>query len=93
MCQTIEDSENAIKDWGFNTVVSSILLLGTSVHVLNSSIASALTGEQLEVAAKTSLCVAVGGGSLLFAIQKRNLSVLQRDHPLAYIIDAKKKLE
>jgi len=31
--------------------------------------------------------------SLLLANQKYELSKLQRDHDLAYIIDAKKKLE
>ena len=93
LCRRYEDYQDTIKDWGFNTRTSSIAILGTSAPIIGSSIASALTGEPLEVAVKTGLWVAIGSMSLLFAIQKRKLSVLQRDHPLAYIIDAKKKLE
>ena len=94
----LEDYENVTKDWGFETVTSSIQMLLTSPVTLTSvgsSLALALTGEPLSALATagTGSIIEVGKMSLHIAKEKKKLSVLQRDHPLAYIIDAKKKLE
>ena len=89
----IEEYNNAVKDWGFETVISSLTLINTSVTSVGSSLVMALTGKPLEVAAATGVCVGIGNIALRLAKEKRKLMKLGRDHPLAYIIDAKKKLE
>jgi hypothetical protein len=89
----IEDYKNVTKDWGFETLVSSITLMKTSLTTVGSSLVMALTGQPLEVAAATGIFVGIGNISLQFAKEKHKLMKLGRDHPLAYIIDSKKCLE
>lgn len=94
----LEDYENVTKDWGFETVTSSIQMLLTSPVTLTSvgsSLSIALFGEPLKALATagTGAIIEIGKMSLHIAKEKKKLSVIQRDHPLAYIIDAKKKLE
>lgn len=98
LSKRLEDYELAVKDWGFATVTSSISMLLTSPLTLTSvgtSLAMALFGEPLRALATagTGVGLEIGKMSLHIAKEKKKLSVLQRDHPLAYIIDAKKQLE
>ncbi len=89
----IEEYNNTVKDWGFETVTSSITLLNTSITSVGSSLVLALTGQPLEVAAASGICVGIGNIAIHLAKEKYKLMKFGRDHPLAYIIDAKKKLE
>ena len=98
LSKRLEDYKNTAKDWGFETITSSIQMLLTSPITLTSvgtSLAMVLFGEPLSALATagTGVGIEIGKISLHIAKEKKKLSVLQRDHPLAYIIDAKKKLE
>lgn len=89
----IEEYNNTVKDWGFETITSSLTLLNTSITSVGSSLILALTGQPLEVAAASGICVGIGNVVLHLAKEKHKLMKLGRDHPLAYIIETKKKLE
>ncbi len=93
LSKRLEDYKNTVDGWGFETMTSSMTLLSTSASTFGSALVLALTGQPLEVALASGLCVGIGNISLHIAKEKKKLSVLQRDHPLAYIIDAKEKLE
>jgi hypothetical protein len=93
LLQRLDDYKTVVKDWGFETITSSITLINTSLTSVGSSLVLALTGQPLEVAASTGICVGIGNMALHIAKEKYNLMKLGRDHPLAYIIEAKKKLE
>ncbi len=93
LLQRIEDYNEVVKDWGFETLLSSLTLLSTGISTIGASLALALTGQPIETAFFSGICVGIGNMSLHFAKEKKKLSILQRDHPLAYIIGAKKKLE
>ncbi|MBW8016444.1 MAG: hypothetical protein FVQ82_09670 [Planctomycetes bacterium] len=98
LCKRLEDYENVTKDWGFDTITSSIQMILTSPVTLTSvgsSLTMALFGQPLKALATagTGAVIEIGKMSLHIAKEKKKLSILQRDHPLAYIIDAKKKLE
>lgn len=98
LCKRYEDYKNTVKKWGFETITSSIQMLLTSpvtIASVGASLSMALFGEPLSALATagTGVGLEIGKMSLHIAKQKKKLSVLQRDHPLAYIIDAKEKLE
>ena len=97
LLQRIEDYHNTAKDWGFEMGVSSLSMLLTSPLTLASmgtSFAIILFGEPLSALATAGagMGLEIGKISLNIAKEKRGLSKIQRDHPIAYIIDAKKKL-
>ena len=94
----IGEYNSIVRDWGFETLTSSINMLLTSPVTLTSigsSLAMGLFGQPLKALATagTGVGLEIGKVFLHIAEEKNKLSILQRDHPLAYIIDAKEKLE
>lgn len=93
LCKKLEDYTNTVKDWGFETVTSSLTLINSSITSVGASLVLALTGNPLKVAASTGICVGIANMALHIAKEKYKLIKMGRDHPLAYIFEAKKKLE
>ena len=89
----LEKYQDTVKDWGFETITSTLTLLSTSVSTFGSSLIMALTGQPIERVLTTGICVGIANISLHIAKEKHNLAKIRRDNPLAYIIEAKNKLE
>ena len=94
----LTDYKNTVKDWGFETKASTFSLLLSSksfTATAGGTLASVLFGAPTlaAVAAISGVCIEFGKISLHLANRRYGLLKRQRDHPLSYIIDAKKDLE
>lgn len=94
----LEDFENTVRDWGFETMHSSLSLLITSKSLWAA--AGAAMSAALFNAPTLAVVAAAGGaateiGRLTLRVSKQRfeLSRLKRDHPLGYLILARDTLE
>lgn len=93
----LEDYQRACKDWGFETTVSTLTTLMDS-NGLQASIAASLAiavfGEPIYgVPFLAPSLIELGKIGLGFAKRKHAFHKLKRNHDLAYIIEAKERLE
>ena len=86
---------DAVRDWGFETTISTISMLLSSKTLAGAAaaaIASAMFGSSslALIAAAGGAAVEVGQLSLHVAKRVYGLKTLRRDHPLSYIIGAQR---
>jgi len=92
--QRLDDYKNVTKDWGFETITSTLSILLSSkslAGVGGAALVSVLLGAPALAAAAsvTGACIELGKISLHLAKRRYGLSTLRRDHPLSYLIEAK----
>jgi hypothetical protein len=97
LCMRLQDYENATKEWGFETTMSSLELVLSSKSFMGAAAASAsalvLGHPSLATfAAASGATVELGRISLHVAKRAYDLSKMRRDHPLGYIITANRSL-
>lgn len=95
LAQRMADYEQAIKDFGFETKLGYLTVLLSSQVVVPATavtVASALFGLPLATIAAAGVAVELGSFALKIAESKHALAKFQRDHELAYIMEAKKML-
>jgi hypothetical protein len=91
----LDDYNNVCKDHGFETcmsVLSAILNAKTLQTVVAGGVAAALLGGPI-TGLSTAVCLELGNIVLEVAKRKHAFNKLMRDHQLAYIIDAKERIE
>ena len=93
----IEAYNNAVRDWGFETRIATLSnLLGSKTLLggLGGALLAALLGKHWAAAASAATGITVELGNIAIDLVKRHYSLetLRRDHPLNYIISARKLL-
>lgn len=94
----LDDHESAAKDHGFEVRVGALTtLIGSKTTLATgvAALAAALAGTPITagIAAIAGLSLEIATISLAIAQKKHAFHKVERDHPLAYIIEARKRLE
>ena len=94
----LEDYKNSVKDWGFDTKVTTISMILSSKKLMGTigvTLTSALFNEPniAKLSIGTGVTLELGDIILYLVKRKYGLSRLRRDNPLCYIIEAKRELE
>jgi hypothetical protein len=93
----LEDYQQAVRDWGFETRTMTISSLLSSKNLLGSASASLLAvlfGPEWMALTSAATGVSIELGKISIGLAKRRYSFekFRREHPLSYIIKAKEKL-
>jgi len=94
----LDQYSKACKDHGFETITSSISAVFNSKNLqttVAASVAAAVLGEPIVVAGTilSGLCIEIGKFALTLSKKQHAFNKLKNDHDLAYIIEAKNRLE
>ena len=93
----LEDYKNVCKDWGFDTIASTLsaAMDSRSVQVsISASLIATLSGEPIVITgAALPAIMEVGKITIEFIRKKHAFHKLKRDHDLAYIIEAKERFK
>ncbi|MFW6148186.1 MAG: hypothetical protein ACOC6B_07335, partial [Thermodesulfobacteriota bacterium] len=94
----LDEYEKTCKDWGFETTLSTLEALMDSKYLrrsIGASFAAAILGESVYAVGfpVTATILEVGKTVLCLSKKKHAFNKLKRDHELAYIIEAKERLE
>lgn len=93
LCKRIDDYRATTKAWGFDTTVSSITQISTSVSAFGATLSAAIYGKPIEESLLTGTLVGIGTACCHIVSEKRKLIKEQEQNPIGYIISAKEKLE
>jgi hypothetical protein len=94
----LEQYDETCKEWGFETTTSSIMAVMDSRSLLptiGTTLAAAILGhaDVAATAALTGSFLEIGKIALGYARAKHSFQKLKREHDLAFIIEAKERLE
>jgi hypothetical protein len=92
----LEEYQNAVRDWGFQTrasVIANVLNSKVLLGSLGTALLSSLFGAHWAAAATATAGLAVELGHVAIDLGQRHysLQMLRRDHPLSFIIAARAK--
>ena len=91
----LDDYSNVCKDHGLETCMSALSVILNAKHLqtaIAGGVAAALLGSPI-AGLGTAVCLGLGHIALEVAKRKHAFNKLKRDHELAYIIDAKERIE
>lgn len=93
----MEEYEEACKEWGFSTKISTLAMILSSKSLITTLGVSGMSilfghGELAAVSAASGACLELGKVAVELRKRKYALNRLKSEHPLAYIIEAKERL-